>query len=377
MADNKAPDTPEKIMEDLNKRISTDIDVSYLESGNMGLDLALTGGKGIPLGDWITFTAGPASGKTTILADALRRLLTTHKKAGIPFKAVFIDIENSKNLLASMGLRDFVKSQDLIHIPGQITFTQLDAIYRTILLGKSPMYKDVKLIVIDSLTGVISATNAEDSCEKAEFGNDAKALTKFLKKYVPLHEEKGITTFAVCQVRQNLNAGPSNRYVEQKKAALIDAAKHWSTVIVKLKKSTDSKNTELKKIKIKTIEGDTEEIQEKFIVELSSTGSDRKNRHGNIPDVSVLVRYGKGVINAYNLKRLLIGWGFVKRLESDKYEVSKDLPVEVKDTVYNTVDLNTLMVKEASTLYEFLLEKNMFTPFIKRMKEVPDGFEGG
>ena len=52
-------------------------DTVYIESGNVGLDIALTDGKGIPLGANIMLFGLPGTGKTTLIGDFLKRILDT------------------------------------------------------------------------------------------------------------------------------------------------------------------------------------------------------------------------------------------------------------------------------------------------------------
>lgn len=354
----------------LNKRSKT-IDGTFIESGTVGLDLALSGGKGLPLGDWITVVADPGCGKTTLFADALRRLAKRHKAVGVPFKALYIDVENSKGLLVSMGLGEYLIDGTITHIPGRTTFEELDALYDAVFSDTNELLKDVKLIIIDSITGVISDWSTENGVEKAEFGNDAKALTKLLKKYVPLHEEKKITTVAICQVRQRQGA---TAYEEKTKGAVISSLYHSSTILMKMKKSTSKQNKEMKTIKVQTVEGIVD-MQEKFIITLSTLGNEKKNRYGAIPDVTVLMHYGQRAINQYTVKNLLLGWGYVKASSAAYYNVSKDLPIEgIKDTTYTKTELNYLITQNLGAIVEFLKVNNQYTPTMGNVKEEDDGY---
>ena len=82
----------EKSLIDTSKNLLTDIlddrDIEFIETGNIGFDLALSNGKGIPVGASVLLWADPGCGKSTILADVSKRLLKRSKKNNIPFKEV-------------------------------------------------------------------------------------------------------------------------------------------------------------------------------------------------------------------------------------------------------------------------------------------------
>ena len=84
----------EKSLIDTSKNLLTEIlndkDVEFIETGNIGFDLALSNGKGIPVGASVLLWADPGCGKSTILADVSKRLLKRSKKNNIPFKVLYI-----------------------------------------------------------------------------------------------------------------------------------------------------------------------------------------------------------------------------------------------------------------------------------------------
>ena len=85
----------------------------YLQTGNLGFDLALTDGKGIPIGGSILLWSTPGVGKTTVVGDICKRLLLQTEGSEEPFRIMYIDTEGSKELLYHLGLKEFMDSKKI------------------------------------------------------------------------------------------------------------------------------------------------------------------------------------------------------------------------------------------------------------------------
>ena len=72
----------------LNSYADDEPDTKFLETGNIGFDMALSNGLGMPLGSSILIWAEPACGKTTLFADVSKRLIKLHKAKGEVFKVL-------------------------------------------------------------------------------------------------------------------------------------------------------------------------------------------------------------------------------------------------------------------------------------------------
>ena len=82
-----------KGLDDIVNKSMTDADTQYTETCNVGFDLALTNGKGLPRGTSVLFYADPACGKTTLLADVSKRLIQVTQGTEEPFKVLYIASE--------------------------------------------------------------------------------------------------------------------------------------------------------------------------------------------------------------------------------------------------------------------------------------------
>ena len=295
----------EKSLIDTSKNLLTEIlndkDVEFIETGNIGFDLALSNGKGIPVGASVLLWADPGCGKSTILADVSKRLLKRSKKNNIPFKVLYIDTEGSRSLFFSMGLRPFIQSKDFILADKAMCWRSVEQIYDAILNGVGD-FKDVKLIIIDSVNNIQSDANTQKSVADGDFGSKAKERTAFYTKYFALCKERGISTMLISQVRQNLEAG--QMAFDKRKAAVSWADKHNVDIILKCSKLSIASEDKDANTRISTAFGDVTDSST-YIFKMTSQGTDCKNRFFVGRPASVLVKQGKGVDNSFTLTKLL------------------------------------------------------------------------
>lgn len=352
-----------------------EIKTEYVETGCVSFDMGISGGRGMPLGKALFFWGAPGCGKSTVLSDVIRRLITSHKAKGIPFKVAYVDTEGSWDLLKSMGLKEFVDSGDLLYKRGSVTFGFLENLYKCVLGGEKG-FEDVKVIIIDSITGVLSDTLNTADVSKADFGSNAKERGRFYPKYLPECLEKGVTTLFISQVRQKQNA---SSYEDPIKAAVSDMDKHFMDVICKFSKKTGAQDKDMKKRVIKTAFGETE-MQDRFKVTLSTSGPQEKNRLGRYPSVDMLVEYGKRVINAYTIREMLNGLGYIK-IEGSKCKFSEELLIDVQgkhgleaSKDYKLKDANIFCKTFLPEIKDFLKLKGKYALAVAEEVEEDDGF---
>lgn len=369
---------------------------SFIETGCIGLDLALSNGKGIPEGGNILLFAMPGSGKTTLIADILRRLLKKYEAIGIPYRAVYIDSENSNVLLNCMGkdandeqgLSKYItnaevgrpveyKEHQLIYYPNINLFSQAEEIFAKYTLeDEEKENQDVRIIIVDSLTNLTSTTLAEVAVDKADFGSNAKERTRFYGKWLSKTRGKNITTIYTSQVRQKQNA---TAYEDPNRPAVTQADEHNMDVIMKLMKSTDSKRVPLKKVKQKTIDGVVER-QTRYILKLSSKGpAHTKNRIWDAVDVDILVKPGCKILNAYTLFNMLEMNNLYKRVNATTFTVSDELRVAFPDVDFGDdkgiakKDLNVITSVNRGRFVEYLKTNNLYSAVVGEIEDLDDG----
>ena len=274
--------------------------LEYIETGDVGLDLALTDGKGLPMGSSTLFWAKPGSGKTTIVADASRRLIQSAKNRGEVFKVLYLAVEDSSALMSSLGLDEYIESEDFIYVGKQLCWRHIETFYEAVLNGYGK-YAGVKLIVIDSVNNVLSDQNMKNSVADGDFGTKSRERSQFYSKFLPLCKEKGISSFFISQVRQKQNAG---MYEDPNRAAVSNVDLHNVDIILKCSASTSA--TDASKIEEETIFG-KDKVASKCIFKMDSKATDCKNRYIKGNAVELLFEKGKCVWNYYTVKKLLVG----------------------------------------------------------------------
>ena len=373
---------------------------SFIETDCVGVDLAISNGKGIPVGGNILIYGEPGAGKSTLIADILRRIFIKYEAMGKPFRALYIDSENSLSLLNCMGKRSLndpndlglqkyitvahlgkpfeYKPQQLIYYPNIHSFTEIEEIYDLYLNNATEKeHKDVKIFVVDSLTNLVSTTLQEAAVDKADFGSNARERNRFYGKWLWQTRQQGVITIYTSQMRQKQNA---TAYENPLKAAVTPADKHNMDVIMQLSKITDSKRVALKKIKQKTIDG-VVDVLPRYILKLSTkkTGA-TKNRIWDAVDVEILVKPGSRVLNSYTVFNMLEENGFYKAQKAGIYTVDSAFKeavpsIDFKDAdgTVSKKDLNAITSVNLKMLEEFLKLNNMYKATIGEIEEPDDG----
>jgi RecA/RadA recombinase len=353
-------------LRDIRKKSMDILNLGFKFSSCIPLDLGLTDGKGIPIGVPIMFWAEPGTGKTTIVADMLYRILA--KQQSLPDKekerVLYVDLEHSANLLCSMGLQKFIDDGTLILCCADINFNDLEGLFTAAIEGVEG-FENIKYIVVDSITSVQSQELEDKSVSAGDFGSNAKARSRFYPKYLPKLLEKKITSFWISQVRHNKDAmGP---YDSKVKAAVSELDLHYMEIIGKLTKR-ETGNGELAKKKVKTSDGNEIEVPMMLMLTLKTYGNPCKNRFGRIPEIKMLVEPGKRVINAYNLRLLILTnklatevGGKIKKAYISTQELADIIEnPEIANKELSAKEFNKLLQKNATKLENKLSEQGLF-----------------
>ena len=357
-------DLTQAALKELNEWAQPEPETEFIETGNIGFDMAVSNGKGLPLGNSILFWGAPGCGKTTLFADVARRLIKAHKAQGEPFRVLYLAVEGSKELMKKLGLREYIDSKDFIYIERRFTWSQIELLYDAVLAGKGE-FKDVKLIVIDSINNVLSEQNIKNSVASGDFGTKAKERTNFWAKYLPICKQKKISTFMVAQMRQKQDAG-IGAFVEKEKAAAGFADLHNADVIFKCKKFTNNKDS--MKVITKTAFGENKDTV-RYVLMLDPTNAASKNRIDQTYQCEILLEKGFGAHNYYALRKMLILHGFLK--ENGAWynftkEVAEGLNIPDKRMYLNPI--NEIIKENALAFVNLLKETGCYSIVAKNGK---------
>lgn len=355
--------------------------VPMVETGCLPFDLAMTNGKGLPLGSSILLYAMPGVGKTTLFADVTRNLLRKAKEKDIPFKVLFVDVEGSTELLVSMGLKPYIVSGDIIVKTGQITFGELSNMYEKVLAWHEGAdsrkldeeYKDVKLIIVDSLCQVQSQALLDKDVDDGDFGSNAKERARFYPKFLGRCKTAGVTSMFITQVRVKQGA---QAFEDPKRPACTDTDIHNCEICCKLSKGANT--TVAGKKEVKTTFG-VKQLSSRGIINIKTSGTGNvKNRFCTIPDIECLIEYGKGVINSYTVKEMLMNLGYIK-LSGSRYCFGDEIVAamgwtDVEPNVgIEKVPFNQRISANTSELVGFLKSKDSFLVLPENSVDYGDG----
>lgn len=282
----------------LKDMLNTDCPVEYIETGNVGIDLVLSDGKGLPMGSSTLFWARPGSGKTTVVVDTAKRLIKKFKGTKTPFRVLYLGVEDSRGLMTALGMDEYIKSGDFIYASRQFCWRQVETLYEMV-LSEEPGLENVKLIVIDSINNVLSDQNQKNSVGDGDYGTKARERSAFYSKILPLCKERGISSFFISQARKKQNA---MQYGEQNRAAVSDVDLHNVDVILKC--SANSSSTDAEDKVVKTAFGE-DKVNLRRVFKMDPKAPDCKNRYisGNV--VELLYEKGSRVLNFFAVKKLL------------------------------------------------------------------------
>lgn len=290
----------------LSKALKKAEPTQFIETGDVGLDLALSDGKGLPMGSSTLFWAKPGCGKTTIVTDACKRLIQAAKNRNEKFQVLYLAVEDSRSLMSALGMDEYIDSGDFIYYAQGFKWRHIETFYQAVLNGHDG-YENVKLIVIDSVNNVLSEQQSEKSIADGDYGTKARERYAFYQKFLPLCKEAKISSFFIAQVRHNQAA--QTKYDPSDKAAVGDGDLHNVDIILKC--TALSSGIDASKIEEETIFG-KDKVASKCIFKMDSKATYCKNRYTRGNTVELLFEKGKCVWNYYAVKKLLIGNNLIK-----------------------------------------------------------------
>ena len=278
----------------ISEKYKTNLDVEYLDSGSIIVNMVL--GGGLPMGKNIEIYSNSGYGKSTITLSVCRSLC----KQG--YRVLYIDAEGSINeLIESMGFyKDNLvwspENPDGKFIPIQISyFEDIEEILEQMISKYddkgNPMESDIKLVVIDSVAALCPKEYRGDFGEKlsiasAKPGVVAKLMTAFCRKFNGYKTAYNMSFLYINQMRDNLAMSFASKYEDNVPGGR--ALKYFMDVILKL----NSRGTH--KEKVENTLGEVQEVETEREVDIKAVKN--KLTDGNI-GFPLQVRYGIGISN--------------------------------------------------------------------------------
>lgn len=319
--DSKSPDFP-SLYKIFSKRYPSHLDVKFVPSGSVILDLLM--GGGIPLGKLIEFYSDAGVGKTLIALALCRGLMET-----TDYCALYIDSERA----VTDGLLDGSLKENLgkrFTVMPVSTFEEVEEIINA--FTKDPK---LKLVVIDSITSVIPKDIIDKPIGEVRPGIKAQYQSMFCEKHKALADILQYSMVFVNQKRTKLNF---------KGISIVDAAgglamKFYMDIrfsVRTVKKLVDEeKNSVGAQVEVKSI----------------------KNKiAGNIKS-ELLLRYGKGISNIGAYIYCLSKAGFVTQSGSVYFVRIPTLNIDEK--FVGSVALSEYVEKNVKEIANFLVNSKL------------------
>ena len=338
----------------MSEKYKTNLDVQYLDSGSVIVNMVL--GGGLPMGKNIEIYSNSGYGKSTITLSICRSLC----KQG--HKVLYIDAEGSINeLIESMGFyRDNLvwtpENQDGNFIPVQISyFEDIEEILENMVPKYddkgNPTDSDIRLVVIDSVAALCPKEYRGDFGERlsiasAKPGVVAKLMTAFCRKFNGYKTAYNMSFLFINQMRDNLALSFAAKYEDNVPGGR--ALKYFMDVILKLN------SRGIHKEKVENTLGEVQEVETEREVDIKAV----KNRltNGNI-GFPLQVRYGIGISNIAAMPYILPKKRIITKDGNEVYMIEgsgawNTLTFNIKDDKGNIIETKSVRCNGAPQLKE-------------------------
>ena len=338
----------------MSEKYKTNLDVQYLDSGSVIVNMVL--GGGLPMGKNIEIYSNSGYGKSTITLSICRSLC----KQG--HKVLYIDAEGSINeLIESMGFyRDNLvwtpENQDGNFIPVQISyFEDIEEILENTVPKYddkgNPTDSDIRLVVIDSVAALCPKEYRGDFGEKlsiasAKPGIVAKLMTAFCRKFNGYKTAYNMSFLFINQMRDNLALSFAAKYEDNVPGGR--ALKYFMDVILKLN------SRGIHKEKVENTLGEVQEVETEREVDIKAVKN--KLTNGNI-GFPLQVRYGIGISNIAAMPYILPKKRIITKDGNEVYMIEgsgawNTLTFNIKDDKGNIIETKSVRCNGAPQLKE-------------------------
>lgn len=295
----------EDVMTELAKDYKTDLDIEFIDTGSVILNMVM--GGGLPMQKFIEIFSASGYGKSTIVLSICKYLC----KQG--HKVLYIDAEASIDSLIGkdhMGIatddeNNLLWSPENPEGPFMLfrenTFENVEKILDKVFSvykdeNGNPTDSDIKLVVIDSVAALVPGSyyNEDNGLSIADnrMGLSAKYMTAFVKKYTGFKTAYNCSFIFINQEREDL----SMSFVKKDKVTGGRALEYFEDIRLKLTSRS------MEKKKVETGAGEIQEI----VLEREVGIKAEKNKITNgLITLPLQVVFGKGISNVAALPYIL------------------------------------------------------------------------
>ena len=342
------------ILLSVSEKYKTNLDVEYLDSGSIIMNMVL--GGGLPMGKNIEIYSSSGYGKSTITLSICKALC----KQG--HRVLYIDAEGSINeLIESMGFyKDNLvwtpENPDGKFLPIQISyFEDIEDILEQLIPNHdskgNPIDSNIRLVVIDSVAALCPKEYRGDFGEKlsiasAKPGIVAKLMTAFCRKFNGYKTAYNMSFLYINQMRDNLSLSFAAKYEDNVPGGR--ALKYFMDVILKL----NSRGTH--KEKVENTLGEIQEVETEREVDIKAVKN--KLTNGNI-GFPLQVRYGIGISNIAAMPYILPKKKIITKEGKEVYMIESSgawstLTFNEKDDKGNILETRSIKCNGAPQLKE-------------------------
>lgn len=344
---NKWAEKLKKLDGAITERVDPWREDNLLRSNSPGVNWLFGNTHGMPFGHSMLLWGEPKAGKSLLSYDFTGRLHQDHKTAiAIKFDTEFRDdgqMSERKAAAYGIDLDRYVVFQ--VNRPEDVFDRIADDV-----AGMMDEGANVKLIIIDSITGIQGRREAEqESVSQHQIGDLAQTLQVGLKKILPVHKRRNVALILTAQARSEMDMWEQKRGNKTKAQAPF-AVRHHCEYFVNVeqnKTSAGSKNELEQKFEDVTRKGmddHGEQTAHKIKVWMQDNSMGPKNRVSEFT-----FDYQRGITNQHEeVFRLGTRWGVIKRPNAMTYQVGehtfKGKPACL-DALAKSTELQHLVVK--------------------------------
>lgn len=331
-----------KQLSSLDGAVSAGSDIQVIKTPSPSLNWIFGKNQGIVAGSSVLLFGEAKSGKSLV-----SYLCAGHMHQTDPDAIVLrfdTEMRSTFQMSGNWGI-DYDRFQSIDSNDPVEVFDQITGPIASMIQDGMPL----KMIIIDSMTNLSGLREKDaDSIANTQMGDRAGAVTKGLKRILPIIRRNKIVFIGTAHMRANFDAG---MYGPKIKASLSHSEKHWYENYIEVKRDNakegkaDLLGNALENSEIKDFRGNKEITGHKIYVKMTENSLGVAGRSGEFT-----IDYEKGLINVHEeIFQLAINNNLVERPNNRTYIVN--------DVKYTSKEEFLTAIRDSEELQKYLLSK--------------------